>query len=262
LHGAAHPSRATFSQEVDMAADSQAVQQNLHRGPVPLAESAVAVQVGRRISWGAVFAGVALALVMQVVLAMLGAGIGLSTIDPAAGQSPEAGTLGMAAGIWWAVSMLVALYIGGWVAGHMAGMPQKADGRLHGLVVWALTVLLMLYLLTSTLGGVIGGAFNTFGNMAAQGSQAAAAAGPNVLGAIADKAREAGVPVDAMKPGGQGVSEQQKAEAAQKGREAADRAAGAGAQAGLWGALALLLGAIAAAVGGSSGRPRDLVLRP
>lgn len=244
-----------------MAGDSGSIHRDSLRGTVVAADADIVAPAGRRISWGAVFAGVALALVLQVVLAMLGAGIGLSTVDPAGGGSPDAQTFGVAAGAWWGVSMLVALFVGGWVAGHMAGMPATSDGTLHGLLVWALTVLLTFYLLTSALGGMIGGAFNVMGNVAGQSAQAAATAGSSGLGVLVDKARQAGVPVDALKGGQQGVTEQQKAETAQKGREAADTAATAGSRAGIWGAVALLLGGIAAALGGASGRPRGVVVR-
>jgi len=36
----------------------------------------------RRVSWGAILAGVVVALAVQVLLAMLGAAIGLATIEP------------------------------------------------------------------------------------------------------------------------------------------------------------------------------------
>ncbi len=232
------------------------------RSSVDLGEDgSVLVSPARRIAWGAVFAGVALALVVQVVLAMLGAGIGLSTVDPMQGGSPDAQTFGMAAGAWWAVSMLIALYIGGWVAGHMAGLPLKSDGTLHGLVVWAFTVLLMLYLLSSALGGVIGGAFNVMGKAAGQTAQVAANAPPGAVDAVIERARQAGVPVDAVKSP-EGMTEQQKAEAAQKGREAADKAASAGSRAGIWGAIALLLGGLVAGLGGAAGRPRAVAVTP
>ncbi len=220
--------------------------------------------VVRRISWGAVFAGVTMALVVQVLLAMLGAGIGLATLDPAGEGSPEAGAFGTGAAVWWVASMLVAFFIGGWVAGRMAGLPTASDGRLHGLLAWGLTTLLMLYLLTSTVGGVIGGAFNLMGSVAGQGAQAAASVGERAVGPLVDRAkevaREAGVEVDAAPRGEAPMSAQQKAEAAHKGREAADRAANAGAQAGIWGFVALALAAIAAAIGGTVGRPRDALL--
>ena len=48
-----------------------------------------------QISWGAVFAGATAALVLQVILNMLGLGIGLSTIDPAGDGTPGASSLGL-----------------------------------------------------------------------------------------------------------------------------------------------------------------------
>ncbi|MCK8494731.1 hypothetical protein M0L20_22875 [Spirosoma sp. RP8] len=45
----------------------------------------------KRISWSAVFAGVLVAIVSQLLLSLLGLGIGLSTIDPETEQNPTAG---------------------------------------------------------------------------------------------------------------------------------------------------------------------------
>ncbi len=97
-----------------------------HRGPI------------KRISWAAVFGGVILAMVVQVLLSMLGTGIGLSALDPLQAQgTPSVGAFGIGAAIWWVISSLVALFIGGWVAGHLAGVPRSLDGALHGLLAWA-----------------------------------------------------------------------------------------------------------------------------
>ena len=53
---------------------------------------------GRRISWGAVLAGVIIVLIVQLLLSLLGVGIGASTIDPMQGDTPRASTLGIGAG--------------------------------------------------------------------------------------------------------------------------------------------------------------------
>jgi hypothetical protein len=50
----------------------------------------------RRISWAAVFGGVILAVVVQLLLSTLGAGIGLGTVNVNAGTTPNASTLGSA----------------------------------------------------------------------------------------------------------------------------------------------------------------------
>src|ERR687889_1987734 len=76
----------------------------------------VAVQPGlyRRISWGAVIGGVLMVVAIQLLLSMLGIGIGLTTIDPAQGAAgtPDASTPSLSAGVWWAVSYLVGLVKG------------------------------------------------------------------------------------------------------------------------------------------------------
>jgi hypothetical protein len=95
-------------------------------------------RVVRRISPSAVLAGAVLALVTLFMLNLLGVGIGLTTIDPARGgdDTPGLTGLGIGAGIWGAVTFLIALFIGGWVAGRLAGDPKKLDSMLHGLIAW------------------------------------------------------------------------------------------------------------------------------
>ena len=120
----------------------------------------------KRISWGAVLAGVIIALAVQLVLSMLGVGVGVgaSTVDPLQNSSPEASTLGIGAGAWWIVSALLALFAGSWIAGRLAGMPIRLDGMLHGLVTWGLTTLLLIYFLTTAISGLVGGAFGVVGS--------------------------------------------------------------------------------------------------
>lgn len=141
----------------------------------------------RRISWAAVFAGVILAMVIQLLLSLLGTGIGMSTVDPLQGQTPDAAALGIGAGIWWAVSSLIALFVGGWVAAHLAGVPRKVDGVLHGLLTWGLSTLVLVYLLGTAVGSIVGGAFNLVGGVASTAAQGIAAAAPAVAGAASDK---------------------------------------------------------------------------
>jgi hypothetical protein len=66
----------------------------------------------------------------------------------------------MSAGLWFVVSGIVAALAGGFIAGRLSGKPITGAAGLHGLVSWAVTTLVVLYLLTSAAGGLIGGAFN------------------------------------------------------------------------------------------------------
>ena len=130
----------------------------------------------KRVSWGAIFAGAVVALVTGFVLNLLGLGIGLQAFDPA--SDPDTlGGFGIGQGIWAIVSSLLSLFAGGWVAGRLAGMPRKVDGMIHGVVVWALTTLLTLYLLTTGVGRIVSGVTGLIGSgLSAVGSGVAAVA--------------------------------------------------------------------------------------
>ncbi len=139
----------------------------------------------RRISWAAIFGGVVLVVAVQLLLSMLGTGIGLGTVNTNAGSTPDASSFGIGAGVWWVVSSVVALGFGGYVAAWLAGVEIRWDGLLHGLVTWGIATLLTIYLLSSAVGGIIGGGFSALG-----GITSAAGSGIN------DAAKAAGVSPD------------------------------------------------------------------
>jgi hypothetical protein len=118
-----------------------------------------------RISWGAVLAGVATALVVQMLLNMLGLGIGMATLDAAnTSANPSASTASMTAAGWWIGSGIVASLIGGVAAGRLSGTSDTGTARWHGLVSWCATTLCLMYLLTTAIGGVLGGTVNALGS--------------------------------------------------------------------------------------------------
>ena len=143
----------------------------------------------RRISWAAIFGGVILVVVVQLLLSTLGAGIGLGTVNVAAGSTPSATSLGAGAGIWWVISSCLALFCGGYAAAWLAGIEIRFDGLLHGLVTWGIATLLTIYLLTSAVGGIIGGGFSALGSVAS-------AAGSGISSAAKPLANAAGVSPD------------------------------------------------------------------
>jgi hypothetical protein len=146
-------------------------------GPTVATGDVAAARVSvRRISWGAVLAGVIILLAVQLLLSMLGVGIGASTIDPLQEGSPEGRTLGIGAGIWWVVTALLATFAGSWVAGRLAGVPVRTDGMLHGLVTWGLATLLLIYFLTTTVSSLVGGAFGVVGSAMQTAGQTAGTA--------------------------------------------------------------------------------------
>lgn len=112
------------------------------------------------VSWGAVFAGVVLALTTQFVLNLLGVGIGAAAIDPGATGNPGAAAFSIAGAVWYVAAGLIGAFAGGYVASRLSGRPAKAVGGLHGLTSWAVTTLVVLYLLTTSVGALVGGAFS------------------------------------------------------------------------------------------------------
>jgi len=128
----------------------------------------------RRISWGAIIAGVVVTLGVFLMLQMLGAGIGLSTIDPASGETPSARALGIGAAIWWLIIGLISLFVGGWVAGRLGWLPHKMDRLLHGLTVWATFYAVMFFLVTTTMSAVLGGGLGVLGDTVSAAGQVAA----------------------------------------------------------------------------------------
>ncbi len=156
------------------------------------------------VSWGAIFAGAVTALVTQVVLNLVGVGVGLASIGTNAADNPAASTVSLGAGLWFVVSGIVASLAGGAIAGRLSGKPLPGTAALHGLVSWAVTTLIVLYLLTSAATGLVGGALGTVsgvlggaGNLVGGTVQTAAqAAAPslskisNPLDGIEQKVRE------------------------------------------------------------------------
>lgn len=116
----------------------------------------------RRVSWGAIFAGLFVTLMIQVTLTLLGAGIGLAAINPTTQQNPGK-ELAIGSAIWLVVTGLISLFIGAYVSGRMSGGPRRADGLLHGIVTWSVTEVVTIILLMTAVGALIGGIANLLG---------------------------------------------------------------------------------------------------
>ncbi len=130
-----------------------------------------------RVSWGAILAGVVAALVVQLLLNILGVGIGASSLDAAnASDNPSASGFSLTAGIWWTLSGIIASFVGGVVAGRLCGTSDNNTAHWHGFVSWCAATLVIFYLLTSAVGGIIGGTFNALGSTVGAAGKGAASA--------------------------------------------------------------------------------------
>jgi hypothetical protein len=150
----------------------------------------------RRISWGSVFAGVAIALAIQLALGILGVGIGASALHPSGAASAQ--SFGVGSAIWLFVSTMLALFAGGWVAGRLAGVPRAVDSALHGVIAWSLTTILAVYLVSTAIGGLLGGAGALLGNVVGAAGSGIAAAAPSISSAAGGALKENGVTVDTL----------------------------------------------------------------
>ena len=160
-----------------------------------------------KVSWGAIFAGVVVALVVQVLLTMLGVEIGIATLDPGTADNPAPSTFSMVAGIWYVLTGILAAFAGGYIAARMSGKTIPTSGALHGLTTWAFTTLLVLYLLTSTVGTLVGGAFaglaSAIGGAGQTVAQSAAPilANSNPLDALESQFKASGTDPEALNAG-------------------------------------------------------------
>jgi hypothetical protein len=254
-----------------------------------------------RISWGAIVAGTIMALVAQLLFILLGLAIGLTVIEPQTGQSPWQG-IGIGAGIWWVISALISLFLAGWTAGRLAGMPLRLDAILHGILAWGLITLITLYLVITGVGAVIGGALNviqqgmqSIGSVAPQaadmlsqpevdrilqeaGSGAAADVTRQDLSAALQQFLQEGSEANRQRVINILTERTQMSEAEardtvarleqryqqiqQRATEVTQDVTTAVAISAWWTFFIMLVGAIAAAVGGALGAPRDLPASP
>ncbi len=145
----------------------------------------VVAPVRNRTSWGAIFAGVFVALGTQLLLVMLGLAIGLGAIDPQS-QNPFSG-IGMGSVIWLFLSAIVSLFAGGYVAGRLAAVASRGDGGLNGAVVWALILVLSVFITGQGLAGIVGGVTS----VVQQGASAASSGADQ--GLIEDLLRSSGL---------------------------------------------------------------------
>jgi len=193
-----------------------------------------------RISWGAVFTGVVISLIVYLVMSVLGTAIGASLLNPLSQPNPVR-AFGFGSGVWLILTTVVSVFAGAYFAGRCA----PVLGWLHGLLAWAVMILFVVFGMASLVGGAVGVA----GSVASAGATAGAAAsqsnaGSEALNSLSQQARNAIASVTA-------AASSPKAEA--DARQAADTAARAVARASWFSVAALVVGAIIALGAGGLG---------
>lgn len=126
-------------------------------------------QEGMKVSWGGIFGGVLVALGLLMLLSSLGLAVGISAAEP--GET-RATTLGTAAGIWGAVSLLVALFVGGLASTRIGAITDRTTSFFEGALVWVVSVLLMAYFAAAGVTSLASGLFTAVGGATETISQA------------------------------------------------------------------------------------------
>ena len=104
--------------------------------------------IGLRVRWGGVTSGWVIALGTILLLTALGLAIGISAIgDPRTADRDTASGLGIGAGLWGAVTLLIAYFLGGLMATRVTDRPDRGGALMHGALVWTLTSVFLVWLL-------------------------------------------------------------------------------------------------------------------
>jgi hypothetical protein len=102
------------------------------------------LSVKSRVSWGAIAAGAMIALTIYVVLALLGIALGIEMAVH--GTSTYLGT---GTAIYTIVSLLLAMFFGGWATSRLAVGESKLEAVLYGLILWGVLFAGMIWLVTA-----------------------------------------------------------------------------------------------------------------
>ncbi len=120
--------------------------------------------------WSGLFAGWFSTIGVLTVLLALGAAIGLAAIEPSAQGLPQAQDTGIAAGIWSAISIGIACFVGASIGTMIAGLAHKRDATSFGFTVWAGS-LVGIFLLGALVSGMLAPDVVATGQQAGQSGQ-------------------------------------------------------------------------------------------
>ncbi|MTW22788.1 hypothetical protein GJ668_17130 [Allochromatium palmeri] len=114
------------------------------------------------VAWGAILAGAATAASLWMILMILGAGLGLSSIPQWLNADITVATFGVTTIAWLVFSQIVASGMGGYLAGRLRtrwlGVPRDEvwfRDTAHGFLAWAVSALVTATLLTAMIGAFV-----------------------------------------------------------------------------------------------------------
>ena len=200
-------------------------------GVRPVQTTAPIVDYHDTVRWGPIFAGIVVALISQLLLSSLLASIGGFLAGDA-----TANTIGTTLGIGAVISLLISLFLGGLTMASSCGPMNSKTSMLNAIVMWATTLVLSGFLLTSGVSGAFGVIASNAGAAVTQVEQATGVSVPDSQAEVSEA-----VP---------NVTAQQ-----------AENAASTAAKGGLAFLIGSLIGLVAALVGATVGakKPRTVV---
>jgi len=131
--------------------------ENLRRDGVPPASYSDYIHANAHVvSWASILVGATTIAALSLILLMLGAGLGLSSVSPWSHSGISSSSFGISTIIWIVVTQLLAAGMGGYLAGRLR---TKWTGvhtdevyfrdTAHGFMAWAVATLATAALLTS-----------------------------------------------------------------------------------------------------------------
>jgi hypothetical protein len=137
---------------------------------------------GPRVHWAGVMSGFFVAIGVLMIMGALGLAIGVTALgDPRAATDETASGLGIGAGVWAFITMLVALFLGGMVSTKVTDRPDRPGAMIHGVLVWVLFSLFTVWMIASGVSLGLSGLFGALSGLARGATTAVAAGGGDLV---------------------------------------------------------------------------------
>jgi len=135
------------------------------------------------VSWAAVIAGAVIATAVSAMLVVGGSGLGFLSMSPWGGEGASGTTLAVGSIIWLFVTQIIAYGIAGYTAGRLRTKWTNLPGdevyfrdTAHGFLVWAVSAVIGMALMASTIASVVSGTAKAGASMLGTGAGVVAVA--------------------------------------------------------------------------------------
>lgn len=113
------------------------------------------LSVRSRVSWGAIAAGAMVALSIYVLMTLLGVALGIEAAMRGADTH-----LGTGTAVYSILTLLIAMFFGGWATSRLAVGESKLEAVLYGVILWGALFMGLVWLLSNGMragfGGMVG----------------------------------------------------------------------------------------------------------